>query len=107
MAAKKKRDRTVRRENDRAVKKDLSARLALAKLEPGGAPSRPLVVTTASLVEPSARAKPCVACGESVRVADHTAETREGRSVRVAHLECPMCGLRRELFFVIEEPLLN
>lgn len=107
MAKRPKRDRTVRREAARAIDKSLSERLALAKLEPGGAPARPLVVSTAALVEPTARALPCPACGGSVRLLEHTAEERAGRRLRVVQVDCAACGTRVEGFFEVAPPLLN
>ncbi len=107
MAKKPKRDRTVRRELDRETKKNLADRLALAKLEPGGAPERAIAVSTASLVEPTARAVPCPACGASMRVADHTAEERAGRRLRVVRLDCARCGARIERFYEVSPPLMN
>lgn len=107
MAKKPKRDRTVRREAARALDKSTAERLALAKLEPGGAPERPLVVSTAALVEPTARAIPCPACGESVRLLEHTAEERAGRRLRVVKVDCSRCGTRVERFFEVAPPLLN
>ncbi len=107
MAKKPKRDRTVRREDARSTKKAIEERLALAKIEPGGAPDRAIVVSTAALVEPSARAIPCPVCGSSVRAMSHTAEVREGRRVRVVAVDCSRCGARVERFFDVTAPLLS
>ncbi len=71
--------------------KDVRDRLRLAALEPGGAPDRPIEVVTASLVEPKARALPCAACGETVRLEDHTAHTIDGAALRLA---APCAGTR-------------
>ena len=43
-----KRSRTERREREREAKKLAEARVKLAALEPGGAPDRPVEVTSAS-----------------------------------------------------------
>lgn len=107
MAKKPKRDRTVRREAERDAKKALNDRLALARLEPGGAPTRPIEVVSASLVEPTARAIPCPACGGSVRLVDHTAETIEGKRLRVAKVDCARCGFVGERYLTIAEKLLS
>lgn len=107
MAKKPKRDRTVRRESDRDAKKALEGRLALARLEPGGSPARAIELETASLVEPTARAMPCPACGGSVRVADHTAETLEGKRLRVARVDCARCGFVGSRYFTIVVKLAN
>ena len=107
MPKKPKRDRTVRREAARATENSRTERLALARLEPGGSPERPLVVSTAALVEPTARGLPCPACGASVRVVGHTAEERAGRRLHVGRVECSGCSARLERFFEVAPPLLN
>ncbi len=107
MAKRPKRDRTVRREAARALDKSRAERLALARLEAGGAPERPRVVSTAALVEPTARGMPCPACGGSVRLTEHTAEERAGRRLRVCRVDCAACGASLERFFEVAPPLLN
>ncbi len=103
--------RTQRRETERRAAKDVAARLALARLEPGGAPDRAVVLTTAALVEPTARAQPCAVCGEGgLRVVEHTApppHAQGGRALRVALVECGRCGWRGERFFSVSPPQLN
>ena len=79
----------------------------LATLEPGGTPERPIEVVTAALVEPRARSMPCPVCNAPVRVADHTARTVNGVPLRLAHVDCPMCGHARIVYFVIREPQPN
>lgn len=105
-----KRARTERRERARAAVKLAQARLKLASLEAGGAPDRPIEVTSASTVEVHAASMPCGACGElGVRVEEHVAATftsDEGeRRLRVAKVVCPRCGVRRDVFFRIGTPL--
>lgn len=107
MTKKPKRSRTLRREADRTEKKLLEARMTLSRLEPGGSAERPIEVSTASLVEPTARDMPCPACGGSVRVLDHTAETIGGRRLRVAKVDCARCGTCVLRYFTIAEPRLN
>ena len=102
-----KKSRPERRSRARQTAKDLRDRQRLALLEPGGTPERPIEVVTASLVEPKARAQPCVACGRTVRVDDHTAETIDGHPLRLAHTACPTCGLTRRVYFAIHPDLAN
>lgn len=97
----------MRREAERGARKDVEARITLAKLEPGGAAERAIGLSTAALVEPTARAKPCAVCGEAVRVVEHTASERAGRLVRIVLVECGRCGWRGERFFTVETPQLN
>lgn len=103
-----KRPRTERREAARDATKVRSARMKLAALEAGGAPDRPIEVTSASIVEPHASSMPCAACGDpGVRVQEHIALTLEAtprepaRRLRVVHVECPRCGTRRQVYFRI------
>lgn len=108
----KKRARTERREAQRAAVKLAEARAKLARLEAGGAPDRPIEVTSASVVEVHAAGLPCVACGaEGTRVEEHVAITADdegggpsrgaARHLRIARLRCPRCGVRREVYFRI------
>jgi predicted RNA-binding Zn-ribbon protein involved in translation (DUF1610 family) len=98
-----KRSRTERREAEREAVKLTKNRLKLAALEPGGAPDLPIEVTSASIIEPHAMSMPCASCGElGGRVDEHVAVTLAGeRRLRVVHIHCPRCGLRREIFFRI------
>ncbi len=98
-----KKSRAERRQDARDAAKLARAKLKLASLEAGGAPDRPIEVTSASLVEPHASSLPCAACGASgVRCEDHTALTTEDdRRLRVAHVRCRQCGTAREIYFRI------
>jgi hypothetical protein len=93
------RKRTERRIAERAAVKDAKAGLRLAALEPGGAPDRPLVVVSASVIEPIAASTPCAACGGSVRVEEHVVE----HGLRVTHVRCAQCGVRRSQYFRIAQ----
>lgn len=98
-----KRARTERREAARDAVKVARARLKLASLEAGGAPDRPIEVSSASTIEPHASSMPCAVCGsQGARVEEHVAVTLPGeRRLRVVHVICPRCGTRREVFFRI------
>jgi hypothetical protein len=103
--AKSSRARAQRREAERDAAKLARARIKLAALEPGGAPDRPIDVTSASVVEPSASGQPCAACGAGgVRVEEHAAETvpAEGgapRALRRVRVKCRQCGVTRDVWF--------
>jgi len=99
--------RTERRADARSAAKDIKVRERIARLEPGGAPDRPLEIVSASLVEPKARALPCAVCGANARVEDHTAKTIDGVALRLAHVLCPACGYARPVYFVIRPALAN
>ena len=103
-----KRARTVRREDDRARKKDLEARLALAKLEVGGAPERPLVVVAAAVVGPRARGLACIACDAvNGRLVEHVVAPHAGEILRLVTTRCFECGSTAKHWFRISPPRLN
>ncbi len=99
-----KRARTDRREAARAAEKLVLQREKLSKLEAGGAPDRPIDVTTASVIEPHARALACLRCGDlGTRIEEHEAREIEGRRLRVIRVACPPCGAKRVVYFRIAE----
>lgn len=103
-----KRARTVRREDDRARKKDLEARLALAKLEVGGSPERPIVVVSASVVEPHALGLPCIACDAvNERLVEHVVAPHAGELLRLVTTRCFDCGTVAKRWFRLAPPRLN
>jgi hypothetical protein len=103
--AKPKRSRTERREAERALRKDVVARERLATAAPGGARDRPLVVTSASVIESMARSTPCVQCGGELELRDHAAPADGGGKLRRLQLVCRLCHAPRELWFKVEAPL--
>lgn len=107
-----KRNRTVRREVERAGVKLAQARLELAMLEPGGSAERPIEVSSASVVEPHATSLECPACGGPSRLEEHSAVTlpdKAGvpRSLRVAQVRCSRCSVVRRIYFRIAIALAN
>jgi hypothetical protein len=102
---KKPRARTERRAQARAHEKLARDRERLARLEAGGAPERPIVVESASLVEVHARALRCTKCEGELRVDEHAAPVVGGAVLRVARLVCPACGAKREAWFRVERAL--
>ena len=109
-----KRARTERREAERDNAKVARAREKLAALGPGGAPDRPIEVTSASTIEPHAQSMHCASCGNhGLRVEEHIAKTYPAtpsepeRRLRVIHSRCPMCGTKRDLFFRIGTTLAS
>jgi hypothetical protein len=101
------RKRSVAREDARRIAQGLRDRERLARLEAGGTPDHPIVVVSASLVEPKARALPCIACGAAVRIEEHAAKTIQGVALRLAHTSCAMCEHERTIYFAISPPLVN
>jgi hypothetical protein len=95
--------RSRRREQQRLVR-DLEQ---LARLEPGGAPDRPLPVASPAQVDVQAEVRPCPLCGGSLRLEQHAAATVAGVRLRVARTVCVMCGVKRRLYFRLTEPALH
>ena len=96
-----------RRAHTRAEEKLVRTRVRLARLAPGGEPSRPLDVSSASLVEPQAKSMPCPKCEGACSVVEHAAETQQGKRLRIAHMACKDCGGRRAIYFRIVGEALN
>jgi hypothetical protein len=91
--------RASRRQAERAREKLAKQRMALAALEPGGVPERPLEVDSASVIESRAETFECLHCGGRVRSLDHRAEVVGERRLRVAVVRCASCGAERTIYF--------
>ncbi len=71
----------------------------LASLSRGGSPERPVVVASASVIEPRAtQAMPCPQCGGQYRVLEHERPVPQLRRLDVC---CRHCGVERTLWFTI------
>jgi hypothetical protein len=92
--------RAVRLADEKLVR----ARAKLMDLEPGGAPARPIDVTTAALVEPKARSISCPRCNEPFGVETHEAHTDGHGRLREVVLRCRNCGTTRSAWFRIVPP---
>lgn len=77
----------------------------LARLMPGGSPERPIAVAAAPQVDVIAGQTPCPVCQAALRLEEHAAETIDGVRLRVAHVLCAACGVRRRLYFRIADAL--
>jgi hypothetical protein len=95
MAKKPARARTQRRIDERRLAHLVRDKERLARLEQGGSPERPIVVSSASVIETHARSMPCPQCDGALRVDEHAAN--EG--LREVHVQCVTCGARRTLYF--------
>lgn len=104
MTAGRKLGRAERRLRDRAQQQLVRDLERLARLEPGGAPERAIAIDSPAVVEVRALARPCPLCNGSLRVEDHTAEVIDGTRLRVAAVRCVMCGVRRSIYFRLDEP---
>jgi hypothetical protein len=104
---KKRTPRTERRAGEHRARKLVREKQRLAALEVGGAPDRPIEVTSSPVIDVRARSLRCPLCDGAYRLDDHTAATHEGRSLRIAHVTCQQCGVARQLWFRITSPLPN
>jgi hypothetical protein len=107
VAPKRKRERSDRRARARAHEQLVRDLDRLARLEPGGAPDRPIAIDTPAVVDLRAVAKPCPLCGGSLKVEAHTAEVIDGARLRVANVACTQCGARRAIYFRLTAPSLH
>ncbi len=64
-----------------------------AELGAGHDPANPIVVPSASVIEPAAARIPCPRCNGRVRLVDHRAVQVKGQRLRALDLECTTCGL--------------
>ncbi|HEU0035043.1 MAG TPA: hypothetical protein VFQ53_30665 [Kofleriaceae bacterium] len=76
------------------------AREQLARLAPGGSPHNPILVSSASVIEPRAATMPCPQCGGLYRIHEHT---RPWPGIRKVDVACRHCSTPRSLFFRIVE----
>ena len=107
MAARKPKPRTLARARARAQQQLVRDLEQLARLEPGGAPERPLPIESPALVEPIANAHPCPLCQGALRLDEHAVQEVGGELLRVAHLTCTTCGTNRRLWFRLAAPAIN
>ena len=107
MSTKKPRARTARREAERDAQKLADARTRLAFLEPGGAPERPIDVTSASQVEPRVESLSCPRCEGRLRVDEHRAGSVHGELLREVIAKCRACGAARTVWMRVRPPLLS
>jgi hypothetical protein len=103
MAREKPAARARRREQAREQARLVRDLEALARLEPGGSAERPLTIASPALVEVLAGAKPCPLCQGPLHVEEHAAITAGGVRLRVAKVACASCGVRRDLYFTLQQ----
>lgn len=101
--AKPKRERTARREVERAFRGMVRDKERMWKLDVGGSPERPIVVESAAVIETRAGLTPCLQCGGELDMVEHVSRTLEsGARRRLVSLRCRQCGAPREMWFTIE-----
>jgi hypothetical protein len=80
------------------------ARETLASLLPGGSVARPIVVTSAAVIEPRALAMLCPLCSGEYRLHEHT---RPVPGLRRVDVGCRQCRTPRTIWFRLVEPETN
>lgn len=106
---KKPRPRTQRRGAERALGKLHEAREQLFRLEPGGAPERPVLVASAAVIEAQAQSTPCPRCEGKLELVEHVAVTvtrdagATAARLREVRLRCRQCGSARSMWFQIND----
>jgi hypothetical protein len=93
------RPRRARREQDRALRKEVRRLEELAAQLPGGTPERPIDVAAASVVEVKARATPCPQCGGQLEIKGDRAEPTPRGLLREIALACRLCRAPRTIWF--------
>lgn len=101
------RARTVARAAQRASEQLTEAKERWFSLQPSAKSERPKSVTSASLVEPQARATPCPQCEGQLDVLAHEAQTIDGIRLRRVSVVCRRCAHPRQLWFRIVGTSLN
>jgi hypothetical protein len=107
LAKKKASVRNLKREAERNTVKLRRDVVRVEAARVGGHETRPIDVTTASLVEPRAVGEACPLCGGELRLESHDAETRGGVRLRIVRVVCKMCRSPWERFYRIVSETLN
>ena len=99
--APKRSDRTLRREQERALIQLEKDRERLFALEPGGHFERPLEVATAAVIEAHALSVVCPRCAGNLELLEHAAVVQGGVRLRETKLRCRQCASQRSRWFKI------
>ena len=99
------RARSERRQAEREAKKQIRGRERLAATAEGGAADRPVVVTSASVVEAKARSTPCPQCGGTLDLQRDGVAPGGDAHLRVMEMICRVCHAPRSLYFRVEAHL--
>jgi hypothetical protein len=93
------RPRRVRREQQRALRKNVRVTERLASQLPGGSPDAPIDVAAPAVAEIRARATPCPQCGGELQLIGDRADTSPRGVLRQLRLTCKLCHTPRTLWF--------
>jgi hypothetical protein len=101
------RPRRARREQSRALRKQVRRTETLARQLPGASPANPVDVGSPAVIETRTRATPCLHCeGELELRADRASSTARG-VLRELSLVCRRCHAPRTLYFRVTPPSAN
>lgn len=98
------RPRRQRREQERALRKQVRRIERLAGELPGGSPEQPIDVASASIVEGKARGTPCIQCGGDLELRGDRATSTARGVLREIALVCRRCHAPRSLWFRVVPP---
>jgi hypothetical protein len=101
------RPRRQRREQERALRKQVRATEQLAAQLPGASAADPIAVGSASVVEEKARATPCIRCGGELELRGDRATSTARGVLREISLACRRCHAPRTLWFQIAPTSAN
>jgi hypothetical protein len=101
------RPRKQRREQERALRKDVRRSERAAISAPGGAREHPISVASAAVVELRARVTPCVQCGGDLELRGDGATSTTRGVLREIDAVCRRCHAPRRLWFLIVPPGAN
>jgi hypothetical protein len=99
MADKPERPRRARRAQERAARRDVQKVERWAGRLPGGAPSAPIEVSSAAVIELEARGTPCPQCGGPLEIRGDRAESTPRGVLRELEVVCRRCHAPRRLWF--------
>lgn len=106
-AAKKPRDRTLRREAERDHEKNVRERERAFAALPGGTDGNPIEVMATSQISIVARGLVCARCLSTLDIAHEASRVLHGRVTRRVELACRQCGAKRTAHFAVATPTLN
>ena len=95
------RPRKQRREQERALRKNVRDVERLARQLPGATPDSPIDVDAPAVAEIQARATPCPQCGGELELRGERADSTPRGVLRDLSLVCRVCHTPRHLWFLV------
>jgi hypothetical protein len=93
------RPRRERREQERALRKDVRNTERLARQLPGGTAEAPIDVPAPGVAEIEARGTPCPQCGGELHIVGDHADSSPRGVLRELRMQCRLCHTARTLWF--------